>query len=175
MRAPKRHEVTDIVNSIGGCGAIGREQACLLPINHVGPHGWETDNASVDVAYQVAWREGVDDALDCLHEPGITDKADCIGRLERLLAPPGEPPAVERSTRSSCQAGSDAERLQLILSYAGSDAGRAAARGFLAEMSRLRTIETVARDVANVAMNDAGPEAFETMAALRAALKGGTT
>jgi hypothetical protein len=39
-----------------------------------------------------------------------------------------------------------------------------------AEIERLRRIELAARDVVNIALNDAGPAAFETMAELRAAL-----
>lgn len=44
-----------------------------------------------------------------------------------------------------------------------------------AEVSRLRRIEEAARDVATISLNDAGPEAFHTMTALRAALKNDET
>jgi hypothetical protein len=68
-------------------GAFGvPEGYCVM-----GVEPWKTE-AAREIAYQLAWSDGVDDALDCLHEPGVMDKGDCIGRLERLLAPPGEPP-----------------------------------------------------------------------------------
>jgi hypothetical protein len=64
----------------------------------------------------------------------------------------------------------DAQRLLFIVAYAGSDAGRKALDEYLAEVARLRRIEELARDVVNVALNDAGPQAFETMAEMRALL-----
>lgn len=54
-----------------------------------------------DADHTIAWREGVSDAIECLREPGIMDKGDCVGRLERLLTPPGEPPAIRETSRST--------------------------------------------------------------------------
>lgn len=61
----------------------------------------------------------------------------------------------------------DASRLRFIVAYAGSDAGQKALDEYVAEVGRLRRIEAAAKDVVNIALNDAGPAAFETMATLR--------
>lgn len=65
----------------------------------------------------------------------------------------------------------DERTLHAVIHCAGSDAGGAMRRDLVAELARLRRIELAARDAVNIALNDAGPEAFATMSALREALR----
>ena len=36
-------EITRILVSIGACGSVGRDRACLLPIGHKGQCGWNEE------------------------------------------------------------------------------------------------------------------------------------
>lgn len=65
----------------------------------------------------------------------------------------------------------DEQRLMAVVRYAGSDVGDGMRRDLLGELARLRRIEAAAADAVNIALNDAGPEAFATMATLRECLR----
>lgn len=54
----------------------------------------------------------------------------------------------------------------------GAPATRDEERNMAVELLRLRVVEAAAREVLTISLNDAGPEAFRSMAALREATEG---
>lgn len=48
--------------------------------------------ADLDEQYRIGWREGAEDAIDAICEPGIHDRSQCVDRIERMLG--GQPPAL---------------------------------------------------------------------------------
>ncbi len=137
----------------------------LRVVEHAAPNASAAKRMHTDPSEWLPCKDGLRHHVDCGMFAGVA--CSCVPREMN----PGATPLNDFAAGPSSSANSDAERLRLVLSYAGSDAGRAAASMFLAELSRLRTIEAAARDASTVALNDAGPEGHETMAALRASLR----
>lgn len=69
-----RHE-TVAIREIGGCGAIAgqkpRERACILPMGHLGPHGWEESAESSVVVRLEAAQGGFRAVVASPHDAGF--------------------------------------------------------------------------------------------------------
>ena len=42
-----RDEIRSVIRSVGGCGESNATMACVLPIGHPGPHGFESTTKTV--------------------------------------------------------------------------------------------------------------------------------